>query len=569
MDGFAQELDELGNFPRGDLITALTMIAEDAQDSQEELEQVVSILNDKIRSVSSACLARVWVDFNRGGEVQAAPDCKLPLVYVVDSILKTVGKYQDAFRSTIVDTVNLVFDTASPRDQMAVRRMLGTWEDAGLFLDLVPAMYSHMAEVDPRYGMESAAKRMRPADPPPLERGPPPQTFVNPYGSAPRADPPDPYASVPSIRQTLSNLSSLLPAAPPKRTVPELLREAEFVAHHHASGVPDVLAELFQKITDGIQSAQAERVEFSAGKASQTVAKVNPPLATVLMRRLNDLPSRDDMLERGIPREWHQDPFISAVETQLILHRLRTSPAISTLIESATASSASTDTAADTLLALGLPPVDLSTAVLRGTSFEQDRSVLYPAESVQSVQSGWRFASRAAMGVSDDALNSLTMDIESRELSSRAWWFSSDEWAEWHRELAGSEGRLLQCDTMAPSFFELQRLKREAETAETAAAVAGSSRAAVVDVDDSSETLQRFKVHSRGRENVCTVCGEPFDKEMDDQTKGWVYLGAVETKTGLKHAACVKASTSLVQEAPPLRPEPSGNGDMIGADGLL
>jgi hypothetical protein len=159
---------------------------------------------------------------------------------------------------------------------------------------------------------------------------------------------------------------------------------------------------------------------------------------------------------------------------------------------------------------------------------------------------------------------SICADIAERRLVARAWWKGQDAWAAWSRtpkaakpvsasaSIAETGGPY---DTLSPSFFDLQSLRREAEAAAEAAAdgiPAGSAGGG----DGSPIASAGAGVPVSGRPNACGKCGEPFATRFHETTGDVWYADAVETETGvLMHPACFAlhrrsstgSSTSAIQ----------------------
>ncbi|KAI9983524.1 hypothetical protein PInf_007558 [Phytophthora infestans] len=128
---FDAQINSMMDYPAKDTINALTMLAERSQFAPE----IVSFLETKIHRV--------------------APNCKLPIFYLTDSILKNVrGPYVALFAAKIVPLYCNCVRQVSGKDLKRFIHVLNTWETTRLF------------NADAIAQMRSAANRaMQQADP--------------------------------------------------------------------------------------------------------------------------------------------------------------------------------------------------------------------------------------------------------------------------------------------------------------------------------------------------------------------------------------------------------------------
>ncbi|KAH7467178.1 hypothetical protein PRIC1_011224 [Phytophthora ramorum] len=107
---FDAQINSMMDYPAKDTINALTMLAERAQFAPE----IVSFLETKIHRV--------------------APNCKLPIFYLTDSILKNVrGPYVSLFAAKIVPLYCNCVRQVSGKDLKRFTHVLNTWETTRLF----------------------------------------------------------------------------------------------------------------------------------------------------------------------------------------------------------------------------------------------------------------------------------------------------------------------------------------------------------------------------------------------------------------------------------------------------
>ncbi|ETN05858.1 hypothetical protein PPTG_13227 [Phytophthora nicotianae INRA-310] len=107
---FDAQINTMMDYPAKDTINALTMLAERTQFAPE----IVSFLETKIHRV--------------------APNCKLPIFYLTDSILKNVrGQYISLFAAKIVPLYCNCVRQVSGKDLKRFIHVLNTWETTRLF----------------------------------------------------------------------------------------------------------------------------------------------------------------------------------------------------------------------------------------------------------------------------------------------------------------------------------------------------------------------------------------------------------------------------------------------------
>lgn len=126
VEDYCEMLDRLGNFPEKVAINSLSMAAEDFDSSP------------KSAAVIFHCIRSRLVDCTTPGI--SSPDRKLPLVYVLDSLLKNVkGVYTDIILGDAVDwltEVYNIFDKAHKEDEKArLKKVWSSWKQFGVIKD--------------------------------------------------------------------------------------------------------------------------------------------------------------------------------------------------------------------------------------------------------------------------------------------------------------------------------------------------------------------------------------------------------------------------------------------------
>ena len=126
VEDYCAMLDKLGNFPEKVAINSLSMAAEDFVSSPTSAKTIYDCIRSRL------------VDQTTPGI--SSPDRKLPLVYVLDSLLKNVrGVYvriiQDDAQNWM-STVYDIFDKANKEDEKArLKKVWNTWKNQGAITD--------------------------------------------------------------------------------------------------------------------------------------------------------------------------------------------------------------------------------------------------------------------------------------------------------------------------------------------------------------------------------------------------------------------------------------------------
>ena len=126
VEDYCAMLDRLGNFPEKVAINSLSMAAEDFVTSQASAQTIYNCIRSRL------------VDCTTPGI--SSPDRKLPLVYVLDSLLKNVkGVYIKIIQddaATWMSTVYEIFDKANKENEKArLKKVWNTWKEFGVIKD--------------------------------------------------------------------------------------------------------------------------------------------------------------------------------------------------------------------------------------------------------------------------------------------------------------------------------------------------------------------------------------------------------------------------------------------------
>jgi pre-mRNA cleavage complex 2 protein Pcf11 len=126
VEDYCAMLDRLGNFPEKVAINSLSMAAEDFAASRSSALTIYG------------CVLSRLVDRTSPGI--SSPDRKLPLVYVLDSLLKNVkGVFIDIIQDDAANwmsTVYDIFDKAKKEDEKArLKKVWNTWREFGVIKD--------------------------------------------------------------------------------------------------------------------------------------------------------------------------------------------------------------------------------------------------------------------------------------------------------------------------------------------------------------------------------------------------------------------------------------------------
>jgi pre-mRNA cleavage complex 2 protein Pcf11 len=126
VEDYCSMLDRLGNFPEKVAINSLSMAAEDFATSPTSAQTIYNCIRSRL--------------IDRATPGISSPDRKLPLVYVLDSLLKNVkGVYIDIIQddaATWMSTVYDMFDKANKENEKArLKKVWNTWREFGVIQD--------------------------------------------------------------------------------------------------------------------------------------------------------------------------------------------------------------------------------------------------------------------------------------------------------------------------------------------------------------------------------------------------------------------------------------------------
>ncbi|KAL3800746.1 hypothetical protein ACHAW5_009316 [Stephanodiscus triporus] len=126
VEDYCAMLDRLGNFPEKVAINSLSMAAEDFAASRASALTIYECIRSRLVDRTSPGIS--------------SPDRKLPLVYVLDSLLKNVkGVFIDIIQDDAADwmsTVYDMFDKAKKEDEKArLKKVWNTWREFGVIKD--------------------------------------------------------------------------------------------------------------------------------------------------------------------------------------------------------------------------------------------------------------------------------------------------------------------------------------------------------------------------------------------------------------------------------------------------
>jgi len=126
VEDYCAMLDKLGNFPEKVAINSLSMAAEDFASSPTSATTIYDCIRSRLMDRTSPGIS--------------SPDRKLPLVYVLDSLLKNVkGVYINIIQDDAADwmsTVYDIFDKANKENEKArLKKVWNTWREQGAIMD--------------------------------------------------------------------------------------------------------------------------------------------------------------------------------------------------------------------------------------------------------------------------------------------------------------------------------------------------------------------------------------------------------------------------------------------------
>ena len=113
-------LSQLSSHPDKALINAITMLSEDCADSLEGARAFYGVIKGRLL------------------DREIDHTLKLPLVYLLDSILHNAGNFfRTAIEEDVVETIPRVYEGLRKADRGKVERLVGIWKDGSVFGDCV------------------------------------------------------------------------------------------------------------------------------------------------------------------------------------------------------------------------------------------------------------------------------------------------------------------------------------------------------------------------------------------------------------------------------------------------
>lgn len=130
VEDYCSMLDKLGNVPEKIKINSLSMAAEDFASSHKSATTIYKCILSRLIDTKTT----------PGGGI-SSPDRKLPLVYVIDSLLKNVGGvYIDIIQDDAANWMRIVydiFDMNKKEDEKArLKKVWNTWKEFGVIKDI-------------------------------------------------------------------------------------------------------------------------------------------------------------------------------------------------------------------------------------------------------------------------------------------------------------------------------------------------------------------------------------------------------------------------------------------------
>jgi len=116
LEEYKEMVDDLGTFPDKVKINSLSMVAEDHAESSKNAAAIYNIIRESLISTSVHC------------------DRKLPLVYVVDSILKNVkGRFIPIVEKDAANWLPVVYQALPEEKRAKLEKVWNLWNKKGVF----------------------------------------------------------------------------------------------------------------------------------------------------------------------------------------------------------------------------------------------------------------------------------------------------------------------------------------------------------------------------------------------------------------------------------------------------
>ena len=446
---------------------------------------------------------------------QVPRDQKLPLIYLIDSIVKNIKhKYVALFQPTIAATYLSVFRAVDGKTRASMRRVLDTWGEY-FANNALMEIRRQVDELEAPASVPAAAPRMH--APPPQQHGyhggPPPPGYPG-YGGPPPpgypgyGGPPPPQAYYPP--QPIQVVQALM------RKIDEHRRVVENVAARDPSN-PDVqeqfrtMVELEQNLEEVVQVIQDGR-----GLTSLQVEVLKNGARGIAPEMLRDL----DLL-------WPPAPM---VDTRIQQQQQQRQQQQQQQQQQAPPRPAAPAPAPAPAQRPPSPPRERTIIMTNDApSLAPDRLKKFDPRVLQGFARGKPHMCRSCgehFATIDEMRKHADVEFQERRkrkkqtksVASRAWFAPLEEWQK--DPLASSAAEA------PPSFFETQA---------TAAASDEDEFAAVSGADAPSMPMDE----ARG---TCTACGEKFKTFFDDDEEEWRFRDCVQVADAYVHASCRRRS---------------------------
>ncbi|KAL4139770.1 hypothetical protein PRNP1_015618 [Phytophthora ramorum] len=473
---FDAQINSMMDYPAKDTINALTMLAERAQFAPE----IVSFLETKIHRV--------------------APNCKLPIFYLTDSILKNVrGPYVSLFAAKIVPLYCNCVRQVSGKDLKRFTHVLNTWETTRLF------------NKDAIAQMRTAANRaMQQADP--SARSAPAsfsQEKSTQQSRAPSANSSAKLAQQQQdmeLRSLLTKLQNDMGIHPTEHMSLEEVEQAGAARGPGAASAPPPRAR---------QQPVSQQVPVARDPRRPSPPPHDPRAgAGRLLKRKQQTPSPPQQPVQEITNDPPRAPDAAAVMS--ILQKLKG------MANGGTQSGTTTPQTqpqqpqqpqqrSDQQQQQAPPRNDNASrmwfsdkVVAHKDRVESNVQKLYAALPLVCRESGLRFREQAQLDAHLDFLFQYNRARKERGKGgvSRSWYPDEDQW------VADFSGDTAPRESTSSSFFDRTQKENEKNAGEQA-----SWENSRVPVD---ETITR-----------CRICGENFSKSWDEEEEDWMYTNAV------------------------------------------
>ncbi|KAG6952975.1 hypothetical protein JG687_00012670 [Phytophthora cactorum] len=511
---FDAQINTMMDYPAKDTINALTMLAERSQFAPE----IVSFLETKIHRV--------------------APNYKLPIFYLTDSILKNVrGPYVPLFAAKIVPLYCNCVRQVSGKDLKRFIHVLNTWETTRLFnqesiVQMRSAANRAMQQADPSvqsapasFSQEKATQQTRAPSAAKQQQDMELRSLLtklqNDMGIHPtehmsleevRTNNPDYYNQLLEFHAASKVEQTSSPDAPqrspqqqapvardPRRPSPPRDPRARVQPPKTAAPPPQTRAE----------PPRASSVVSKSGAGDGSAAKSsNVAHLMQLLKRKQRAPSPPQPVQQEITNDPPRAPDAAAVMS--ILQKLKgmsngastrpAAPQVQPQIAPQPQQGEQAPPRSDNASRMWFS----DKIVAHKDRVESNVQKLYAALPLVCRESGLRFREQAQLDAHLDFLFQYNRSRKERGKGgvSRSWYPDEDQW------VADFSGDTAPRESTSSSFFDRTQKENEKNAGEQA-----SWENARVPVD---ETITR-----------CRICGENFSRSWDEEEEDWMYTNAV------------------------------------------